>query len=75
MVPLGAAPGGVCDLAAANTAAALWCEQVNNVEHSQIAVPAQRSALVLGASSTISTEAASGPCMAAASSAPAPSAA
>jgi len=45
MVPLGAGPGGVCDLAAANTAAALWCEQVNNVEHSQIAaVPAQRLA-------------------------------
>ncbi len=45
MVPLGADPGQAHDLAAANAAAALWCAEVNNVEHSQIAaVPAQRLA-------------------------------
>jgi len=45
MVGLGAGPGAAHDLAAANTAAELWCEQVNNAEHSQIAaVPAQRLA-------------------------------
>ncbi len=42
---LGAGPGAAHDLAAANTAAVVWCEQVNNAEHSQIAaVPAQRLA-------------------------------
>lgn len=43
LVPLELLAGGTGDLAAANTAARQWCEQVNAVEHSQIcAVPAQR---------------------------------
>ena len=43
MVPL--ATDGVVDLAAANTAAAAWCEEVNITRHSEIAaVPAERFA-------------------------------
>ena len=46
MIPLAAA-GGVVDLDLANTAAAAWCAQVNDVAHSEIAaVPAQRLAEV-----------------------------
>jgi hypothetical protein len=45
MVPL--AVDGVVDLAAANAAAAAWCEEVNNTRHSEIAaVPAERFAAV-----------------------------
>ena len=43
MVPL--ATDGVVDLAAANTAAAAWCAEVNTARHSEIAaVPAERFA-------------------------------
>jgi hypothetical protein len=45
MIPLAA--GGVVGLDAANTAAAVWCSEVNNARHSEIAaVPAQRLAEV-----------------------------
>ena len=45
MVPLGAAGEQITDLAAANTAAAAWCTEVNNARHSEIAaVPALRLA-------------------------------
>ena len=44
MVPLGAQDNGL-GLAEANTAAAVWCTEVNNSRHSEIAaVPAQRFA-------------------------------
>jgi transposase len=43
MVPLGAVGEQITDLVAANTAAAAWCEEVNNRRHSEIAaVPADR---------------------------------
>lgn len=45
MIPLGALSEQVTDLVAANTAAAVWCEEVNNVRHSEIAaIPARRLA-------------------------------
>lgn len=45
MVPLGAVGERITDLAAANTAAAAWCAEVNNRRHSEIAaVPAERLA-------------------------------
>jgi transposase len=47
MVPLGAVQGESIDLVAANTTAAVWCAEVNNAGHSEIAaVPAQRLAEV-----------------------------
>ncbi len=51
MVPLGALGGAageqITDLHAANTAAAAWCQEVNDARHSEIAaVPAQRLAEV-----------------------------
>lgn len=45
MVPLGVLGDQLPDLAAANAAAAAWCEEVNAARHSEIAaVPAQRLA-------------------------------
>ncbi len=45
MIPL--AVDGVVDLVAANTAAAAWCDEVNNTTHSEItAVPAERFAAI-----------------------------
>ena len=47
MVPLGVVAGQVQGLDAANTAAALWCAEVNNRRHSEIAaIPAGRLAEV-----------------------------